>query len=180
MTSSLTRRLPTAAALIAILALPAAASAQYQLPTLTSAARADSLHQAAAELVAAHRWGDAARLHRRSAELRDPEDPLGFRCLKEAAELEYAAGDRTAARTDMAAAAAHALTRGDLRQAALAYIDAAWIAQEQKNTRQVWDLGHRAEMLADSPLLGASDRTAILDRISRSPEAVQIALRRER
>src|SRR6476659_8418874 len=77
MTSSLTRRLPTAAALIAILALPAAASAQYQLPTLTSAARADSLHQAAAELVAAHRWGDAARLHRRSAELRDPEDPLG-------------------------------------------------------------------------------------------------------
>ena len=55
----------------------------------------------------------------------------------------------------MAAAAGQALARGDLRDAALAYLDAAWIAQEQKNPRQVWELGHRAEMLADSPLLGA-------------------------
>src|SRR5690242_19595671 len=105
MTTSPTRRLSIAGALLATLALPAALPAQYQLPTLTSAARADSLHQAAAALVTAHRWGDAARLHRRSAELRDPEDPLGFRCLREAAELAYASGDRSAARSDMAAAA---------------------------------------------------------------------------
>jgi hypothetical protein len=176
MTSSLTRRLPTAAALIAILALPAAASAQYQLPTLTSAARADSLHEAAAALVTAHRWGDAARLHRRSAELRDADDPLGFRCLKEAAELAYASGDRSSARSDMAAAAGHALARGDLREAALAYLDAAWIAQEQNNPRKVWELGHRAEMLADSPLLGAKDRAAILGRIERAPGSVQLAV----
>jgi len=175
MSSPSLRRLSTAAAVFAILALPAAASAQYQLPTLTSAARADSLHEAAAALVAAHRWGDAARLHRRSAELRDPEDPLGFRCLKEAAQLAYAAGDRTTARTDMAAAAVHALARGDLREAALAYVDAAWIAQEQKNARQVWDLGHRAEMLAGSRLLSPSDRAAIMERISRAPEGVQLA-----
>jgi len=179
MTTSPTRCLSIAAAVLATLALPAAASAQYQLPTLTSAARADSLHEAAAALVTAHRWGDAARLHRRSAELRDPEDPLGFRCLKEAAELAYATGDRTGARTDMAAAAAHALARGDLRGAALAYLDAAWIAQEQKDPRKVWELGHRAEMLADSPLLGASDRAAILYRIRREPGAVQLAVRRE-
>ena len=178
MTSSPARRLWTATALLATLALPAAASAQYRLPTLTSAARADSLHEAAAALVVAHRWGDAARLHRRSAALRDPEDPLGFRCLKEAAALEYATGDRTAARTDMAAAARHALARGDLRNAALAYVDAAWIAQEQKNQRQVWELGHRAEMLANSPLLRASDRAAILDRISRAPGTVQLAAER--
>ena len=177
MTSSLTSRLTLSGALLAILALPPAASAQYQLPTLTSAARADSLHEAAAALVTAHRWGDAARLHRRSAALRDPEDPLGFRCLKEAAELEYATGDRGSARSDMTAAAGHALARGDLRVAALAYLDAAWIAQEQNDPRKVWELGRRAEMLADSPLLGAKDRAAILTRIERAPGAVQLAIR---
>jgi len=179
MTPSFTSRLSIAGMLLATLGLPAAASAQYQLPTLTSSARADSLHEAAVALVAAHRWGDAARLHRRSAQLRDADDPLGFRCLKEAAALEYATGDRSGARSAMAAAAGHALARGDLRAAALAYLDAAWIAQEQKNPRQVWELGHRAEMLADSPLLGAADRAAILQRIERAPEAVRLAMRQE-
>ncbi|MGH7513907.1 MAG: hypothetical protein ACREOQ_13410 [Gemmatimonadales bacterium] len=179
MKPSITSRLTITGALLATLALPAALSAQYQLPTLTSAARADSLHEAAAALVAAHRYGDAARLHRRSAQLRDADDPLAFRCLKEAAALGYAAGDRTGARTDMAAAAGQALARGELRDAALAYIDAAWIAQEQKNPRQVWELGHRAEMLAGSPLLSASDRLAIMQRIERAPEGVQLAFRQE-
>ena len=103
MKPSFTNRLSVAGVLLATLGLPAAAAAQYQLPTLTSSAKADSLHDAAAALVAAHRWGDAARLHRRSADLRDADDPLGFRCLKEAAALDYATGDRTAARGDMAA-----------------------------------------------------------------------------
>jgi hypothetical protein len=179
MTPSLTSRLSIAGMLLATLALPATASAQYQLPTITSSARADSLHEAAVALVAAHRWGDAARLHRRSARLRDADDPLGFRCLKDAAALAYATGDRSGARTDMAAAAGQALARGDLREAGLAYVDAAWIAQEQKNPRQVWELGHRAEMLADSPLLGAADRAAILQRIDRAPEAMRMAMRQE-
>ena len=179
MTPSLTSRLSVAGVLLATLGLPAAASAQYQLPTLTSSARADSLHEAAVALVAAHRWRDAARLHRRSAQLREADDPLGFRCLKEAAALEYAAGDRSGARADLAAAAGQALARGELRAAALAYLDAARIAQEQKNPRQVWELGHRAEMLADSPLLGAADRAAILQRIERAPEAMQVAMRKE-
>jgi len=179
MKPSFSNRLSVAGVLFATLGLPAAAAAQYQLPTLTSSAKADSLHDEAAALVAAHRWGDAARLHRRSAELRDADDPLGFRCLKEAAALEYATGDRTTARTDMTAAAGQALARGDLRSAALAYVDAAWIAQEQQNSRQVWENGHRAEMLADSPLLGPGDRAAILARIDRAPEAVQVAMRKD-
>jgi hypothetical protein len=176
MKPSWTSRLSLAGVLFATLSLPAAAAAQYQLPTLTSAARADSLHEAAVTLAAAHRWGDASRMHRRSAQLRDADDPLGFRCLKEAAALAYATGNRSGARNDMAAAAAQALARGDLREAALAYLDAAWIAQEQKNAGQVWALGHRAEMLADSPLLGATDRAAILRRISRAPN-VQLAIK---
>ena len=63
--------------------------------------------------------------------------------------------------------------------AALAYLDAAWIAQAQKKPRQVWELGHRAELLADSPLLGAPDRAAILQRIRRVPEPMPLALRME-
>jgi hypothetical protein len=165
--------------LLVTLGLPGAAAAQYQLPTVISSVRADSLHEAAAALVTAHRYRDAARLHRRSAQLRPAEDPLGFRCLSEAAALMYAAGDRAAARGDMARAAGHALARGDLRGAALAYLDAAWIAQEQNKPRQVWELGHRAEMLAESPLLGVSDRAAIMQRIQRAPLAMRVAMKVE-
>jgi hypothetical protein len=167
-----------ALALLALFALPGAAPAQYRLPTLVSAVKADSLHEAAISLAAAGRLRDAASLHRRSAELRSAEDPAGFRCLSEAAALAYFARNPTQARNDMARAAGHALTRGDLRSAALAYLDAAWIAQEQKNPRQVWELGHRAEMLAESPLLGGSDRAAILRRIKRVPETMQMAIRK--
>ena len=170
----------TLAVLLATIGLPGAAPAQYRLPTLVSSVQADSLHHAAVALETAHRVRDAARLHRRSAELRAGEDPLGFRCLTEAAALAYFTSDRSRARADMAQAAGHALARGDLRAAAHAYLDAAWIAQEQKKPRQVWELGHRAEMLAEAPLLGASDRAAILQRIRRVPEAMLMAMRTAR
>ena len=179
MMSTLASRLSMAGVLLAAAGLPEPAPAQYQLPTLVSSVKADSLHEAAVALEAKDRFRDAARVHRRSAELRPAEDPLGFRCLTEAAALAYFSGDPSRARTDMAEAAGHALARGDLRAAALAYLDAAWIAQEQKNPRQVWELGHRAEMLAESPLLGASDRAAILQRIRRVPESMRMAMRRE-
>ncbi len=164
-------------ALLATAAVPGAAGAQYRLPTIVSAVQADSLHDAAAALVAAGRWRDADRLHRRSAALRSPDDPRGFECLSEAAALAYYTRDRSAARRDMAHAAEHALTRGDLRAAALAYLDGAWIAQEQRNRREVWELGHRAEILAASPLLAAADRAAILRRIDRVPEDMRVAMR---
>ena len=179
MTPTFAGRVSTAGVLLATLGLPAAAPAQYRLPVLIASVQADSLHDAAAAMVRAHRWRDAASLHRRSAELRAADDPLGFRCLTEAAALAYATGDRSRARTDMGDAAGHALARGDLRAAALAYVDAAWIAQEQKNPGRVRELGHRAEMLADSPLLGPSDRAAILRRIRRTPEATQMAILKE-
>jgi hypothetical protein len=179
MTPTFASRLSLAGVLLATLGLPAALPAQYQLPALVSTARADSLHQAAAALVTAHRWRDAAALHRRSAALRGDDDPLAFRCLQEAAALAYATGDRSRARADMTVAAEHALARGELKAAALAYLDAAWIAQEQRNPRQVYTLGHRAELLADSPLLQAHDRAAILQRIDRAPEAMKLAMRQE-
>ena len=77
----------------------------------------------------------------------------------------------------MAHAAERALARGDLRASALAYLDAAWIAQEQEKPSQVYEFGHRAEILAASPLLSESDRGAILQRIERAPLAMRRAMR---
>ena len=172
-----TSRLAVAGVLLATLGLPATAPAQYRLPALVSSIKADSLHAAAVALATTtNRWRDAAALHRRSAELRPSDDVQGFNCLTEAAALAYAAGDRSRARNDMADAARHALERGDLSSAAQAYLDAAWIAQEQKNPSQVWELGHRAEMLATSPLLGSADRAAIMGRIRRAPDANQVVV----
>jgi hypothetical protein len=164
--------------LLATAGLPGAAGAQYRLPTIVSTVKADSLREVAFGLRTAGRYLDAARLYRRSAEFRAAEDPMGVQCLTEAAALAYAAGDRSGARTDMAHAAARAMAKGDLRAAALAYLDAAWIAQEQGKPRQVWEFGHRAEILATSPLLSESDRDRILQRIERAPGGTQLVIGR--
>jgi hypothetical protein len=163
--------------LVAAAGLPSAAAAQYRLPTIVSSVKADSLREVAAGLRTAGRYRDAARLYRRSAEFRAAEDSLGVQCLTEAAALAYAAGDHSGARTDLARAAERALARGDIRVAALSYLDAAWIAQEQEKPGQVWEFGHRAEILAASPLLSRSDRGAILQRIERAPVAMRRAMR---
>ena len=86
MPSTFADRLAAAGVLLVTLAFPASASAQYQLPTVISSFKADSLHEAAEGLVAAHRYRDAARLHRRSAELRPAEDPLCLLYTSDAAD----------------------------------------------------------------------------------------------
>ncbi|HYF40000.1 MAG TPA: hypothetical protein VD930_09945 [Gemmatimonadales bacterium] len=164
--------------LVATAALPGTAEAQYRLPTIVSSVKADSLYEAAVKLRNEGRYRDAARLYRRSAEFRAADDPLGSECLSEAAAVAYAGGDHSGARNDMARAAERSLARGDLRAAALAYLDAAWIAQEQKKVGQVWEFGHRAEILAASPLLSETDRGAILRRIEREPGGTQLVIGR--
>jgi|SwirhirootsSR2_FD_contig_41_2618724_length_716_multi_3_in_0_out_0_1 hypothetical protein len=176
MNATLTRHASTVVVLLATLSLPPAASAQYRLPTIVSTDKADSLHSAAVQDAHTGRWREAASLYRRSAEFRAVEDPLGFDCLTQAAAVAYAAGDRSAARNDMAHAAERALARGDIKSAAMAYLDAAWIAQEQKKQDQVWNLGHRAEILAASPLLSEIDRSAIQRRIERVPDGTQLVI----
>ncbi|HEX6405688.1 MAG TPA: hypothetical protein VFZ90_00740 [Gemmatimonadales bacterium] len=176
MNATLTRHITIALVLLAVVALPRAGSAQYRLPSIVSANKADSLQDSAVRFVHTGRWQDAARLYRRSAEFRAVEDPIGLRCLTDAAALAYAAGDRSAARSDMAHAAERALAQGDIKSAAMAYLDAAWIAQEQKKQDQVWNLGHRAELLAASPLLSETDRNAIQRRIERVPEGTRVVI----
>jgi hypothetical protein len=177
MTASFASR-ASIAMLLATAGLPGAAAAQYRLPTIVSSVKADSLQAAAVQLTTEGRWRDAARLYRRSAEFRAADDPQGSKCLATAGALAYASGDRSGARTDMVHSADRALARGDLRVAALAYLDAAWIAQEQKKPSQVREFGHRAEILAASPLLSESDRGVILQRIERAPGGTQLVIGR--
>ncbi|HKP50732.1 MAG TPA: hypothetical protein VJU17_11995 [Gemmatimonadales bacterium] len=176
MNATHTRNISIALVLFATVALPRAGSAQYRLPTIVSTDKADSLHAFAVQFVQTGRWHEAARLYRRSAEFRAVEDPVGFQCLTEAAAVAYAAGDRSAARSDMAHAAERALARGDIKSAAMAYLDAAWIAQEQKKPDRVLEWGHRAEILADSPLLSETDRSAIQRRIERVPDGTRLVV----
>ncbi len=176
MNATLTRHTSIAIVLLATIGLPAAGSAQYRLPSIVSANKADSLQDSAVQFAQTGRWHEAARLYRRSAEFRAVEDPIGLQCLTDAAAVAYAAGDRSAARSDMAHAAERALARGDIRSAAMAYLDAAWIAQEQRKPDRVWDLGHRAELLAESPLLSENDRSAIQRRIERVPGGTRLVI----
>jgi hypothetical protein len=168
--------LALSAALMVALSLPTAISAQQQLPEIVAVSTPDSVHAAAVSLSQSlDRWGDAARLHRLSASLRPAHDSLGFRCLFVAAQLSYGRQDLSSARSSMSEAAAQALARGDLMNAASAYADAAWIAQAQHRSGDVQKLGSQAEVLAGSPLLQREQRESILRRFTHRGEDLAVA-----
>ena len=172
-------RLLVLTALLAIAGLPSPAPAQQHLPTLVASAKADSFHAVGVTRAATtHRWRDAARLHRESARLRDLADAQAVRCFKTAGHLSYAANDPTGARNDMKRAAARALQRGDLEQAAHAYVDVAWLAQQQGKPGEVRRFGTQAEVLAASPLLNPTERAGILKRIAHTWAEMEVTARR--
>jgi hypothetical protein len=150
---------------MATLALPSAAFSQQRLPTITSIASPDSVHASAVAMTQDFkRWREAAALHRQSAAMRQPDDSMAYRCLTTAAHLSYGTNDVVRAESDMTAAAAQAIARGDVEKAAQAYADAAWLANERKDSEQARTLAKQAEVLASSPLLSASQRNGILRR----------------
>jgi hypothetical protein len=72
----------------------------------------------------------------------------------------------------MEAAAERALAMGDVVRAAHAYVDAAFIAQEQGSSSQVTRLAQKAVLLTKSPLLRAEETAAIVNRIQSSAQLV--------
>jgi hypothetical protein len=163
------RGLLVSAALLATLALPSAAISQQRLPTITSVASPDSVHASAVAMSQDFKqWRQAAVLHRQSAAMRQPDDSMGYRCLTTAARLSYGLNDAASAESDMAAAAAQAMARGDVEKAAQAYADAAWLASERNHPEQARTLARQAEVLASSPLLSAPQRNGILRRFVHS------------
>lgn len=127
-----------------------------------SVERADEL-QAKAEALYAQpkQWGKAVRLLEKSAELRAADDAEAYTCYVMAGRLAAALGDNSEAEQVLRKAGEHALARGDVMDAASAFIDAAHAASRAGNPAGAQELLERAKLLSGSPLLGAEDRAAL-------------------
>lgn len=112
------------------------------------------------------RYAEAAELHVREAQLRGG-GPKAADALVRAARLRQYHGKTGDALRLMKWAATVALDCGDIVQAAHAYLDAAFLAIQTKRVDEGYALALRAQRLADSPLLDAVTREAILRRITR-------------
>lgn len=111
-------------------------------------------------------WKKAVRLLEQSAELRAADDPEAYDCLMYAGRIRAAIGDLRGAREDLEKAAAHALARGEIIDAANAFIDAAHAAVALKDARGARDLVERASLLTQSPLLSMQQRNHLQSRIA--------------
>jgi tetratricopeptide (TPR) repeat protein len=145
--------------LVALASAPASAADSDPRP---DPERAQQLHaQAISLLDSPRRWAEAASLLRRSAENLSDDDPTAFTTMRFAGRVYAQAGELGKARKAFTDAAELALARGEVVDAAYAYIDAAHAASEQGATSQVIELAEKARRLTSSPLLPDADRDAI-------------------
>lgn len=159
-----------AAALLAAAALftPASASAQQPLQPVrvVETTRADALHATALRLDGdMRRYRKAASMHMRSAEMRAATDPQAVKCMELAGFLLYYVGDLDRAQDALTGAGDRAAALGDVLNEAESYVNAAYVAQEQRRPAEAVALGRRAQLLASSPLLTDTQRVAITARL---------------
>ena len=171
-----------AVAILSVAATPGIAQAQQALdpvkvhaPTSKIAnPEADALaEQAARQYSSPKQWREAARLHRRAAEMHG-QDPQAVAQYRMAAWLYGAAGDLANARTMMERAGERAASVGDIDAAANAFVDAALFALDDGRDDRLPALVQRARVLADAPLLPDARRSAILQRIDGAPRLAAI------
>ena len=160
------------AGLVALIGIPAQAQTSFTRgQPAAGAATPEQIEQKAVALYAhPERAEEAGQLQRQAAKLRAPDDPKGVTSLVMAARLFSYAHCLPAARQTMEAAAERALAMGDVVKAAQAYVDAAFIAQEQGSGTQVNRLAKKAVLLTASPLLRADERAGIINRIHSSAQ----------
>ena len=111
-------------------------------------------------------WKKAVRLLEESAELRDASDPAAYECLMYAGRIRASIGDLKGARASLEKAAAQALARGQVVDAANALIDAAHAAVALKDADGARSLVDRAALLTQSPLLSVEQRSSLKARIA--------------
>ena len=171
-----------AVAILAVAATPEQAHAQQALEPVKVHAPTSKIANPSADALAAQaseqyaspkRWREAARLHRRAAELHG-QDPQAVPQYRMAAWLYSAAGDLANARAMMERAGERAAAVGDIDAAANAYVDAALFALDDGRDDRLPALVQRARVLADAPLLPETRRTAILQRIDGAPRLAAI------
>lgn len=128
--------------------------------------QADALHARANQLqTGLSNLSEAARLHAQEVELRSSFDPSAVDCLNIAANLFIAAKRPLDARRAMESAGDRALALGDIQRAALLYVNAAFIADGEKNVEETTRLGRKADLLTASPLLADAQKTDLHRRI---------------
>jgi ATP/maltotriose-dependent transcriptional regulator MalT len=181
MTTHMRNVLMAGGMLMAVAAAPVSATAQQKLPPVrvtASAEYADDLALRAESLsTQVTQFKKAAQLFERSAEVRGPGDSRAVTCLRSAATLSYYSGDKRKGLGLMEKTADRAIRLGDVILAAHAYIDAAVIASELRQGARAQDLSERAALLAKSPLLSETQRTALLHRMSGWSVVGQVAAR---
>ncbi len=144
----------TRAAMAATLVAASAAAASAQTTANVPVSEIETLEMKAHEhMQELGDWGRAATLFRRAAELRPSSDPAGVDDLLQAARLSYYHGDKGDAVRDFEAAGQRALALGDVIAAANAFVDGAWVADENGRGAKALDLVDRARLLANSPLM---------------------------
>ena len=129
-------------------------------------ARAAALVEKAEELSKVRaNFHEAASHYREAVDLYDGRRPA-VEPLRMAGRLAFYMGDESRAYRDFARAGEIALEWGDVVSAANAFLDAAWIARERDQGAQAVDMITRAEKLSHSPLIAASDRRGLQERIA--------------
>ena len=128
-------------------------------------ARADELsaeaHRIAEDMT---RWAEAARVHEESGLLRMKGDTRAYLSFSHAARLYYHAGELRDSEKMFEAAGDRALETGDVYNAAIAFFNAAAVAQENGRDRDAQKLGWKAHKLSRSQLLNDEQRKSLTSR----------------
>jgi hypothetical protein len=172
------RLLLTAAAALAVFALPASVRAQMLEPIRVTESRekAEKL-DSQARAFEENDWSQlkkAAGLREEAAALRAIDDPAGTVSLYWAARDRYYSGNPKAARILMEQAAERALAMGDVLNAATAFTEAAYISADLKDGERMRALAGKARLLANSPMLNEDQRYQLRTRLAKSDAPIGV------
>lgn len=127
--------------------------------------RADALstdaHRIASDMT---RWAEAAQMHEESGLLRMRGDTRAYLSFSHAARLYYYADDLRASEKMFESAGDNALDVGDVYNAAISYLNAAAVAEQNGREREAQKLGWKAERLSRSQLLNDEQRNHLTRR----------------
>jgi tetratricopeptide (TPR) repeat protein len=162
-----------AVVLVAVLGLAGPASAQggprvdFDLaPVAEAVSTADRLQAEAYTLFEdRQKWGRAARLLERSAQLREDHDPARARGYLMAARVYSQSQELGAAQRAFEKSAASAERIGAVVDAALAYVDAADMSLRRGDAETAHAHIRRATLLSASPHLDEGERGTITKRL---------------
>lgn len=165
------RMMIAACALLGVVALPMLANAQTSLLPIKvteKQSRAADLDRRAATYEESDwsKLSTAGKLREQAADLRDESDLLKTASLYWAARDHYYSANTSKARDLMVQTAQHAMETGDVIAAASAFTDAAYISADLRDVESTKLYATKARLLASSPMLSASQRSEMLERLA--------------